>query len=118
MQILQNIDGGRFRTRDAQCAGTTPIAYRSKMPARQNISGSSPFEPVIGFSRAVRMGNVIHVSGTGPVGADDASVEEQARRVFQIIEQALLQAGARLSDVVRTRMYLTRAAISAPPRPW
>ena len=80
------------------------------MPARQNISGSSPFEPVIGFSRAVRMGNVIHVSGTGPVGADDATVEEQTRRVFQIIEQALLQAGARLSDVVRTRMYLTRAA--------
>ncbi len=46
----------------------------------------------------------------GPVGADDASVEEQTRRVFQIIEQALLQAGARLRDVVRTRMYLTRAA--------
>jgi enamine deaminase RidA (YjgF/YER057c/UK114 family) len=80
------------------------------MPARQNISGSSPFEPVIGFSRAVRMGNVVHVSGTGPVGADDASVEEQTRRVFQIIEQALIEAGARLRDVVRTRMYLTRAA--------
>ena len=80
------------------------------MPARQNISGSSPFEPVIGFSRAVRMGNVVHISGTGPVGADDASVEEQTRRVFQIIEQALSQAGAKLSDVVRTRMYLTRAA--------
>ena len=80
------------------------------MPVRQNISGSSPFEPVIGFSRAVRMGNVVHVSGTGPVGADEASVEEQTRRVFQIIEQALLRAGARLRDVVRTRMYLTRAA--------
>jgi enamine deaminase RidA (YjgF/YER057c/UK114 family) len=80
------------------------------MPARQNISGSSPFEPVIGFSRAVRMGNVVHVSGTGPIGADDASVEEQTRRVFQIIEQALIQAGAGLRDVVRTRMYLTRAA--------
>jgi enamine deaminase RidA (YjgF/YER057c/UK114 family) len=80
------------------------------MPARQNISGSSPFEPVIGFSRAVRMGNVVHVSGTGPVGADDASVEEQTRRIFQIIEQALIQAGAGLRDVVRTRMYLTRAA--------
>jgi enamine deaminase RidA (YjgF/YER057c/UK114 family) len=96
--------------KDAQCAGMSRLAYRSKMPARQNISGSSPFEPVIGFSRAVRMGNIVHVSGTGPVGADDASVEEQTRRVFGIIEQALLQAGAGLRDVVRTRMYLTNAA--------
>ena len=80
------------------------------MPARQNISGSSPFEPVIGFSRAVRHGNAVHVSGTGPVGADDAPVEEQTRQVFRIIEQALTQAGASLRDVVRTRMYLTRAA--------
>jgi enamine deaminase RidA (YjgF/YER057c/UK114 family) len=80
------------------------------MPTRQNISGSSPFEPVIGFSRAVRAGNAIHVSGTGPVGADDASVEEQTRRVFQIIEEALNKAGGSLRDVVRTRMYLTHAA--------
>jgi enamine deaminase RidA (YjgF/YER057c/UK114 family) len=79
------------------------------MPARQNISGSSPFEPVIGFSRAVRMGNAVHVSGTGPVGADEASVEEQTRRVFTIIEEALGKAGATLRDVVRTRMYLTQA---------
>ena len=80
------------------------------MPARQNISGSSPFEPVIGFSRAVRHGNTIYVSGTGPVGADEASVEEQTRQVFRIIEQALTKAGASLRDVVRTRMYLTHAA--------
>jgi enamine deaminase RidA (YjgF/YER057c/UK114 family) len=79
------------------------------MPARQNISGSSPFEPVIGFSRAVRMGNAVHVSGTGPVGADEGSAEEQTRRVFTIIEEALGQAGATLRDVVRTRMYLTQA---------
>jgi enamine deaminase RidA (YjgF/YER057c/UK114 family) len=79
------------------------------MPARQNISGSSPFEPVIGFSRAVRQGNTICVSGTGPVGADQGSVEEQTRQVFRIIEQALTKAGASLRDVVRTRMYLTRA---------
>ncbi len=52
----------------------------------------------------------MHVSGTGPVGADSASVEEQTRRVFQIIEQALIQAGGTLRHVVRTRMYLTRAA--------
>lgn len=80
------------------------------MPVRQNISGSSHFEPVIGFSRAVRMGNTVHVSGTGPVGADQASVEEQTRQVFRIIEQALHGAGATFRDVVRTRMYLTHAA--------
>ena len=79
------------------------------MPARQNIPGTSPFEPVIGFSRAVRFGNAVHVSGTGPVGADQGSVEEQTRQVFRIIEQALHGAGASLRDVVRTRMYLTRA---------
>jgi enamine deaminase RidA (YjgF/YER057c/UK114 family) len=79
------------------------------MPARQNIPGTSPFEPVIGFSRAVRYGNAVHVSGTGPVGADEASVEEQTRQVFRIIEQSLTQAGASFRDVVRTRMYLTRA---------
>jgi enamine deaminase RidA (YjgF/YER057c/UK114 family) len=80
------------------------------MPARQNISGNSPFEPRIGFSRAVRMGNTVHVSGTGPVGADQASAEDQTRQVFKIIEQALIQGGATLRDVVRTRMYLTHAA--------
>lgn len=79
------------------------------MSLRQNIPGSSPFEPVIGFSRAVRFGNTIHLSGTGPVGADQAPVEEQARQVFRILEQALHTAGASLRDVVRTRMYLTRA---------
>jgi enamine deaminase RidA (YjgF/YER057c/UK114 family) len=80
------------------------------MSARQNIPGSSPFEPVIGFSRAVRIGNVVHISGTGPVGADQASAEDQTRRIFEIMEHALTQAGATLRDVVRTRMYLTHAA--------
>jgi enamine deaminase RidA (YjgF/YER057c/UK114 family) len=79
------------------------------MPARQNIPGSSPFEPMIGFSRAVRIGNAVHISGTGPVGADEAPIEEQTRRVFQIMEQALTKAGATLRDIVRTRMYLTHA---------
>lgn len=80
------------------------------MPVRQNIPGSSPFEPVIGFSRAVRTGNAVHISGTGPVGADDGSVEQQTRRVFEIIEQALTTAGGTLRDIVRTRMYLTHSA--------
>ena len=76
---------------------------------RKNISGSSPFEPIIGFSRAVRVGNSIHVAGTGPVGADHEDVTGQTRRVFAIVEKALAEAGASFRDVVRTRMYLTRA---------
>jgi enamine deaminase RidA (YjgF/YER057c/UK114 family) len=80
------------------------------MSIRQNISGSSPFEPIIGFSRAVRIGSTVHVSGTGPVGADEGCVEEQTRRVFEIIGQALTKAGGTLRDIVRTRMYLTHSA--------
>jgi enamine deaminase RidA (YjgF/YER057c/UK114 family) len=76
---------------------------------RENISGTSPYEPIIGFSRAVRIGNTVHVSGTGPVGADDADAAGQTRHVLGIIENVLTKAGAKLEDVVRTRMYLTRA---------
>ena len=76
---------------------------------RKNISGSSPYEPIIGFSRAVRVGNTVHVSGTGPVGADEADATTQTRHVLTIIQGALEQAGASFKDVVRTRMYLTRA---------
>ncbi len=74
---------------------------------RQNISGSSPFEPIIGFSRAVRVGNTVHVSGTGPVGADQADAATQTRHTLEIVRTALEKAGARMEDVVRTRMYLT-----------
>ena len=74
---------------------------------RQNITGGSPYEPIIGFSRAVRVGNTIHVAGTGPVGADDQDVSGQTRRIFAIAQKALADAGASLRDVVRTRMYLT-----------
>ena len=73
---------------------------------RQNISGSSPFEPIIGFSRAVRVGNTVHVSGTGPVGADEADAATQTRHTLLIIKEALEKAGARFEHVVRTRMYL------------
>ncbi len=75
---------------------------------RQNIAGTSPYEPIIGFSRAVRVGNAVYVSGTGPVGADDDDIEAQTRQVLGIIQRTLAQAGAKLEDVVRTRMYLTR----------
>ena len=76
---------------------------------RKNISGSSPFEPIIGFSRAVRVGNTIHVAGTGPVGAENEDIIGQTRRIFAIAEKALIDAGASFRDVVRTRMYLTHA---------
>ena len=74
---------------------------------RTNISGTSPYEPIIGFSRAVRIGNVVHVSGTAPVGADDLSAAEQTRAILKLIETALHNAGATFEHVVRTRMYLT-----------
>jgi enamine deaminase RidA (YjgF/YER057c/UK114 family) len=81
---------------------------------RRLISSGSPYEPVIGFSRAVRDGREIAVSGTAPVmpdGADPpADAYGQARRCLEIVVAALVQAGARGQDVVRTRTYLTRVA--------
>jgi enamine deaminase RidA (YjgF/YER057c/UK114 family) len=74
---------------------------------RQTISGGSPYEPIIGFSRAVRVGNTVHVSGTGPVGADQEDAAGQTRRIFAIAQKALDEAGASLDNVIRTRMYLT-----------
>jgi enamine deaminase RidA (YjgF/YER057c/UK114 family) len=74
---------------------------------RQNIPGTSPYEPVIGFSRAVRAGQTVYVSGTGPVGADLADATTQTRHVLEIIRGSLEKAGARMEDVVRTRMYIT-----------
>ena len=78
-----------------------------KLMNRTNIPGTSPFEPIIGFSRAVRIGNVIHVSGTAPVGAEDLSAYEQTRACLKLIETALHNAGAGFEHVVRTRIYLT-----------
>jgi enamine deaminase RidA (YjgF/YER057c/UK114 family) len=80
---------------------------------RVNISSGSPFEPTIGFSRAVRFGDRVLVSGTGPVWPDgrcDPDAGIQAERCFEIIATALAAAGCGLGDVVRTRMYLTSAA--------
>src|SRR5580698_4605645 len=91
------------------CILNSPQETRGAFPPamRQNISGTSPFEPIIGFSRAVRVGNSVHVSGTGPVGADQADAATQTRHTLEIIRTALEKAGARMEDVVRTRMYLT-----------
>jgi enamine deaminase RidA (YjgF/YER057c/UK114 family) len=74
---------------------------------RHNITGDSPYEPIIGFSRAVRVGNSVHLAGTGPVGAENEDVAGQTRRIFAIAAEALAKAGAKLEHVVRTRMYLT-----------
>jgi enamine deaminase RidA (YjgF/YER057c/UK114 family) len=77
---------------------------------RRRVSSGSPYEPVIGFSRAVRAGDRVLVSGTAPVwpdGSCDPDPEAQARRCFEIIGQALREAGASPSQVVRTRIYLT-----------
>ena len=76
---------------------------------RTNIPGTSAYEPIIGFSRAVRVGNVVHLSGTGPVGADNLDAAGQPRRIFEIAREALTKAGATFDQVVRTRMYLTHA---------
>jgi enamine deaminase RidA (YjgF/YER057c/UK114 family) len=81
---------------------------------RKLISSASPYEPLVGFSRAVRVGPHVFVSGTAPIMADGsdppADTYGQTRRVLDIILAALAQAGARPEDVVRTRIYLTAAA--------
>jgi enamine deaminase RidA (YjgF/YER057c/UK114 family) len=81
---------------------------------RRRVSSGSPFEPVIGFSRAVRAGNHVYVSGTAPVMPGDADPPAdaygQARRCLEIVATALQEAGASMADVVRTRTYLTDVA--------
>lgn len=80
---------------------------------RHRISSGSPYESLIGFSRAVRVGDRVLVSGTAPVwpdGSCDLDAAAQARRCFEIITTALAEAGATPDDVVRTRMFLTDAA--------
>lgn len=81
--------------------------------ARQLVASGSPFEKAIGFSRAIRVGERVLVSGTAPVWADGSCPDDpalQARRCFEIIADALAEAGATLADVVRTRMFLVDAA--------
>ena len=85
------------------------------MTERRRISSNSPYEEIIGFSRAVRVGDTVYVSGTVAWGdppeaeklVGEGNVYLQARQALRNIERALGEAGASLSDVVRTRIYLT-----------
>jgi enamine deaminase RidA (YjgF/YER057c/UK114 family) len=82
---------------------------------RRHARSGSPYEEQIGFSRAVRHGDLIHVAGTAPIwpgGGCDPDPEAQADRCFEIIGTALAELGASLDDVVRTRTYLTDPAVA------
>lgn len=80
---------------------------------RHRVSSGSPFEQTIGFSRALRVADRVLVSGTAPVWPDSECPDDaaaQTRRCFEIIAAALSEVGAAMTDVVRTRMFLTDAA--------
>jgi enamine deaminase RidA (YjgF/YER057c/UK114 family) len=80
---------------------------------RQLVSSGSPYEPVFGYSRAVRVGQHVSVAGTAPIMADGgeppADAYGQTRRCLEIILAALAETGAAADDVIRTRVYATRA---------
>ena len=81
---------------------------------RQLISSGAPWEPIVGYSRAVRVGNVVEVAGTtahdGDVVTGGADVYAQTRRVLEKVGEALAAAGASFADVVRTRIFVTDIA--------
>jgi enamine deaminase RidA (YjgF/YER057c/UK114 family) len=82
---------------------------------RENISSGSYLEPIIGFSRLVKIGGHIVIGGTAPIGDDGrcvgvGDIEAQTRRCFEIVEAALARVNAGLKDVIRTRLILTNIA--------
>jgi enamine deaminase RidA (YjgF/YER057c/UK114 family) len=81
--------------------------------SRRHVSSGSPYEPKIGFSRAVRVGNVVAVSGTAPIAANGSAAAPgdpaaQTRRCLEIVRAAVAELGGSLADVVRTRIFLVR----------
>jgi enamine deaminase RidA (YjgF/YER057c/UK114 family) len=75
---------------------------------RQLVPAVSPQAALVGYSRAVRDGRVVHVAGTAPIGTESTDAYEQAQRCLQIIVEALERVGATAEHVVRTRVYLVR----------
>ncbi len=91
---------------------TSHQTFSKAKTMRKLVSSGSPFESQIGFSRAVRVGNILAVAGTAPIAADGAvacpgDVYGQTKRCLEIIAQAIADAGLTLQDVVRTRVLLT-----------
>ena len=82
---------------------------------RTTVSSGSPYEPIVGISRAVRIGNTISISGTAPLTPEGLTFEagnpaSQARRCLEIIRESIEKLGGQLTDVIRTRVFLTRIA--------
>jgi PhzF family phenazine biosynthesis protein len=120
-EIRQGEDLGRpSRLRVTVPAGdggieVTGTAVALETPDRRRVRSGSPYEEAFGFSRALRVGDTVYVSGTGPVwpdGSCDPDAATQARRCFEIVAAALAAIGGSLADVVRTRMYVTDAAVA------